>query len=304
MTIRLIGKFIICSVAAVIMVGCATTTPKDHAERNGHINLAYLLGEEPLSAEDQAELVGKYIQVATTALERKEYTKARRAASRALSFQPGRYDAELILAEVELGQGFNESAVERFKALNDVSPAAVTLQGLGLAMINQGNYQTGRKHLQQAVELDPTLWRALNGVGVSYAVEKNWDESDKAYQRALDVNAASPQIYNNLGLSYLQRGKYELALKALSQALAQPYGVAVADENYRLAQALNGEMDMAMQGLDDVNRAILLNNLGQTAMGDKEYRKAISFFKSALKAHPNYFVEAEQNLDVAMRKFN
>ena len=292
----------ICS--TLFLTGCATTTQKDHAERNKNISLSSLLGEKPLTEAQKIVLVDKYNEAAMVALEEKKFNQARRNAAQILKLQPDNYNAEFILAEVELGNGNPDSARKMFETLNEKMPSAKNLQGIGLALINSGQIKSGRDNLKKAVEMDPNMWRSLNGLGVSYALEKKWNDAEQAYQKALSVNAASPQIYNNLGLSYLHRGQYSAALKTLSQALAQPNGVKVADENYRWAQALNGQMDLAMKGLDDANRAILLNNLGQSALDKQEYRKAISYFKSAVKTHPNYFLEADQNLQIAIQQFN
>jgi len=189
-----------------------------------------------------------------------------------------------------------------FEAINEVAVSTETKQGIGLSLINTGDIELGRSALNEALQLDPGLWRAYNGLGVSYAIEKDWVAAENAYLQAMALSPKSPEIYNNLGFSYLQQGDFAKALTTLSQAMAIPNSRSISDANYRWAQALNGKISEAMIGLDDVGRAQLYNNLGESALSQQEFSKAITYFKTALNTHPSYFREAELNLQSAVLK--
>lgn len=301
MTPQTLRKLLVLGLGAGMLVGCASTTTKAHHERNKDKSLSALLGQEEPTEEKKAEIRANLIASAKTALQAEKYDLADKTARKVLASDPQSFEARFIIAEVMLSQD-SKAALEQFTALHSLQPTPDTLQGMGLAQVGSGQLLKGRETLEQVVAISPEYWRAHNGIGVSYAIKEDWEKAESAYLKAASLNAANPDVYSNLGQIYIQQKRYKDALEVFNGAADNTVGNNKFNLTYRWALALNGQMDSAMHGLNEEQSATLMNNLGESALLENDLPRAITYFKSALKAHPSYFRDADQNLQFALRQ--
>lgn len=296
-----IKKLLVLGLTATMLIGCASTTSKAHHERNKDKSLSALLGQvEPTEAQ-KAESRAKMVELAKTALQAEKYDLADKTARKVLASDPQNFDARFIIAEVTLTQNA-KAALEQFTGLHAMQPTPETLQGMGLAQVGSGYLAKGRETLEQVIAMSPELWRAHNGIGVSHAIKEQWSAAEKSYYQAISLNPENPDVYSNLGQIYIKQKRYKDALRIFTEASAITNGNNKFNQTYRWALALNGHMDSAMHGLNEEQSATLMNSLGESALLENDLPRAITYFKSALKAHPSYFPDADQNLQFALRQ--
>lgn len=294
-------NILILTLGSLVLSGCATTTVEAHEARNKDKTLASLLGYDDLSDDEKYQMESRFVAIAKNALKSENYAQAAKSAYKAVQMNPDNVDALYVLAEVELNQN-PDKALERYQQLNKINPIPESLQGIGLAQISMGNFKAGRARLQEAILLSTDLWRSHNGIGVSYAIEQDWGKAEQSYLKAIEIDPSQPDVYSNLGKVYLHQGKSTEALDLFEGSIKTVKSNSKYNETYRWALALNGQYDRAMHGLNEVHSAVLLNRLGQSALNQKDYEAAINFFKTAIKTHPSFYPDADQNLQFALRQ--
>jgi len=73
----------------------------------------------------------------------------------------------------------------------ELAPDAATAHDLrGWAAIQSGNYQVARQHLEEALDIDPTLAEAYYHLGVLHRAQGRMVEARAAFERATDLDAS------------------------------------------------------------------------------------------------------------------
>lgn len=296
-----LNKLVLLGFSASLMVGCASTTPEAHYERNKDKSLAQLMGQEELSEAEKAEQKAQWLTTAQIALDAEQYEQAGKTVKKVLAVDPVNFEARYILAEIKLSED-PATALEYYSILHETRPSPETLQGIGLAQIGSGRLEQGRKTLKQALALSPDLWRAHNAIGVTHAMKNEWAEAELSYLTASELNPENPDVYSNLAQIYIRQKRYQTALEVFTESSSKTTGNDRFNLTYRWALALNDQHDRALYGLNEEQSATLMNHLGESALLENDYPRAVSYFKSALKVHPSYFPDADQNLQFALRQ--
>ena len=235
--------------------------------------------------------------LAQRALAEQRYGDANKLRERVLIADPQNLEARLLGAELSLATGAPKQAAEIFESLI-ASPevAAPALQGHGISLMLLGARNRGVESLRQAVELDPTLWRAWNALGYYYDYERDWAAAAESYSRALEGNPNSAFIFNNRGFSMLMQKRLDEAIEDLNLALKIEPDFEVAQENLRLALAWSGRYIHAMSGTADRDMARVLNNIGFIAVLRGDYKNAEAYLLRAMEVDPSYNDVASRNL--------
>jgi Flp pilus assembly protein TadD len=206
--------------------------------------------------------------------------------------------ARFALAEANLGAGNTGNAYMFYQSLlDDGTYRARALQGIGLAELALGRDEIAGDMLKQAVEADPTLWRAWNALGRYYDNLSDWPAAEAAYMQALSLEPEDPAILNNLGISYSRQGRYAEAEGMYRQALAIDPSAKATESNLRLAIAWQGRYAEALNGVPQDEAPDALNNVGYIAMMNGDYATAERLFLNALEVSPTFQPEAQSNLD-------
>ncbi|PKO19807.1 hypothetical protein CVU37_02110 [candidate division BRC1 bacterium HGW-BRC1-1] len=132
---------------------------------------------------------------------------------------------------------------------------------LGSIAMEQKKFDTARKHLEKAIELNPTNDSALNALGYMLADQgKELDEAKKLIEQALLLNPGAPHILDSMGWVYFKMGDNDLALEYVQRAAA-----------------LIGEDPEVYEHLGDIYRA-----RGETATALDYWRKSIALDKERI----------------------
>ena len=197
------------------------------------------------------------------------------------------------------GQGRLNDALDRFESLGDVADPALqakALQGQGIVLLRQGEREKARNRLEKAIEKDAGLWRSWNALGRLDDAEKDHAAARKAYRRAIALNPKAAFLHNNLGFSLLASGEPAYAETSLNRALELDPDLAVALTNLRLALAFQGRYGPALAGVQEDQRATVMNNVGYAALLRGDHGQARTLFLDAMAANPGFFGEAKRNL--------
>ena len=272
--------------AALLLSGCATTTPEPAAEPAAN-----------------PEAVQAALVQADSALSKGDLATARKHYQQILAVAPGTAAAQLGLAEIELVAGDPHQALDHFSAVATTDPTLRpgALQGQGITLMKLRHPDAALPVLKEAVTLDPGLWRAWNALGSLEDDQRDWAAADEAYLKALAIKPDAAIVLNNIGISKLMQRDYVAAEKNFAKALALDPHLDEAAANLRLAQAWQGRYDDAIQGASAATLPQRLNDVGYVAMLRGDLATAESLFMRAIAASPTYHTVAYKNLEEVER---
>jgi len=206
---------------------------------------------------------------------------------------------DLLVGELSLARSNYSDALASFTSI-EANPAvrAEALQGEGIALSNLGRSNEARAALENAVAVDPSLWRAWNALGTEYDKQRDWARAEAAYDHALADSDSTAIALNNRGFSLLLQKRLDEASADFVAALQKKPDLASARTNLRLAIAMKGDYDHAIAGGSQDGQAALLNNAGVAAMVHGDYAQAEKLFGQAIKAKGEYYARAQANLGI------
>jgi len=112
------------------------------------------------------------------------YSEAVSELSTAVSLDPKLTEAHNLLGVAFDKKGFGERAKESFERAVKLEEDAETLNNLGFALYQSGNYRAAVDRLKRAAKLAPGDERILNNLGLAYCRLGKIDEAYKAFTRA------------------------------------------------------------------------------------------------------------------------
>jgi len=145
---------------------------------------------------------------------------------------------------------------------------------------------------KRILEIDPNHEEALNYMAQYYYTKRKYEEAKNIYENLLSKKPDSKDLYVNLGLIYYQLKNYKKAEELLLKALSyDPYDDKVLALLKKVYEAWGIKKSLPQIKLNDN----VLVQRGLDYYNNKNYQKAIEFFKKALEANPNSF-EAMNNI--------
>ncbi|HUO91429.1 MAG TPA: tetratricopeptide repeat protein [Rhizomicrobium sp.] len=234
-----------------------------------------------------------------SAIDDQRYVDAAATLDEALLVDGGNPKLVFLSGELALARGRNGAALGAFKSV-DTDPAlrARALEGEGIALSLLGKSDAAITALVSAVSLDPKAWRAWNALGAQYDRLHDWPKAEAAYEHALAASDSAAIVLNNRGYSRLCQNRLDDAVKDFVAALQKKPDLATARNNLRLAIAMKGEYDRAMEGTTAADRAAVLNNIGFAAMMRGDYGEAKKMFDQAIGNGGKYNALAAANLEM------
>jgi Tfp pilus assembly protein PilF len=112
------------------------------------------------------------------------YNEAISELSTAVSLDSKLTEAHNLLGVAYDKKGFGDRAKDSFERAVKLQEDAETLNNLGFALYQSGNYRAAVDRLKRAAKLAPTDERILNNLGLSYCRLGKIDEAYKAFARA------------------------------------------------------------------------------------------------------------------------
>lgn len=126
----------------------------------------------------------EHLEVGREYLMNGSYSEAVTELSTAVSLDPKLTEAHNLLGVAYDKKGFGERAKESFERAVKLEEDAETLNNLGFALYQRGNYRAAVDRLKRAAKLAPTDERILNNLGLAYCRLGKIDEAYKAFARA------------------------------------------------------------------------------------------------------------------------
>ena len=112
------------------------------------------------------------------------YSEAVTELSTAVSLDPKLTEAHNLLGIAFDKKGFSDRAKDSFERAVKLEEDAETLNNLGFALYQRGNYRAAVDRLKRAAKLAPADERILNNLGLAYCRLGKIDEAYKAFARA------------------------------------------------------------------------------------------------------------------------
>jgi Flp pilus assembly protein TadD len=250
---------------------------------------------EPAQASSQAT---DTLAVADATREDGRFAEAMQLYQEVLVRDPKSVAANYGVAESLLALGKPGDARPMFEALvQDAKFHSVALQGEGLALLALNQREQAAKTLHEAVEADPSQWRAWNGLGLLADFKRESHEAEDAYGHALALNPDSAALHNNLGYSRLVAGKGDEAMGEFRKAYGLDPKNQTIQNNIRLALAAKGNYADAIRGVSHEAEASVLNNVGFVAMQRGDFTVAEGYLARAMENSPSFNFVASRNLD-------
>lgn len=275
------GRLALVFALALGAAGCATT---DVAEQ--------------VKSAPPSTVSPETLATAERAIDQGRYDDARLVLERVLLAEPDNARAQLAIAEIQLAHNSQEAAVRGFEALTGRAEVAGRAhQGIGIARLLQGRDGEAIKALEQAVALDPNLWRAWNALGSYHDRNRAWAAAGQSYDRALAVKPDSAILYNNRGFSNLLQHRFETAISDFTTALRFDPNLTPARKNLRLALAWTGQYQQALFGVPQAEIGGAFNNIGFVALLRGDFDAAESYLLRSMEADPSFNRIANKNLE-------
>ena len=202
----------------------------------------------------------------------------------------------LMAGELGLARGRYEAAIQAFRLARSTAVASQAREGEALALTQLGRGREALPLLRQVVNENPKAWRAWNALGVESDKAQAWSDAEQAYAHALAAAPDPAVTLNNRGYSRLLQGRLDAAVADFVAALGARPDLTEARANLRLALALRGDYDRAVDGADDQDRAALLNNAGLAAGARGDFAQAETLLKKAMEVNGQFYPRAAENL--------
>lgn len=178
------------------------------------------------------------------------------------------------------------------------------LEGIGLLLLRERQYDSARTELEAALKADPKRWRSLNGLGMLDDLAGDHAAAAGRFRKALAIPGAdtagheSAQLWNNLGYSLYMSGDLQGALQNFYTAIDKDPAFKRAWENIGLVYTRMGDYDRALDAYQRVmDKPEAYNNVGYVCMINDRYDLAEHYFRQAIDLSPTYYVKAHDNLE-------
>lgn len=158
-------------------------TEKD-AERFESVAVTRIDDARTFKPATSASSAREHLEVGREYLMNGSYAEAITELSTAVSLDPKLTEAHNLLGVAYDKKGFGERAKDSFERAVKLEEDAETLNNLGFALYQRGNYRAAVDRLKRAAKLAPTDERILNNLGLAYCRMGKIDEAYKAFARA------------------------------------------------------------------------------------------------------------------------
>lgn len=158
-------------------------TEKD-AERFESVGVTRVEDARTLKRVSTASSAREHLESGREFLVNGAYNEAISALSTAVSLDPKLTEAHNLLGVAFDKKGFGDRAKESFERAVRLEEDAETLNNLGFALYQSGNYRAAVDRLKRAAKLAPADERILNNLGLAYCRLGKIDEAYKAFARA------------------------------------------------------------------------------------------------------------------------
>jgi Flp pilus assembly protein TadD len=215
---------------------------------------------------------------------------------RTLSEQPDRIDLKRGLASSLVRAG---RAAEALPLWTDIvaDPRSTSEDRMKYAdaLIRTGDWDAAEAQLDM---IPPTLesferYRLEAMVADS---NREWDNAESFYETAVGLTTRPAGVLNNWGFSRLTRGDHDGAQELFLEAISYDPNLFTAKNNLVLARAAEGNYQMPLVRMTQVERAQLLHTAALAAIRQGEISTGRNLLSEAIDTHPQHFDAAVRAL--------
>jgi Flp pilus assembly protein TadD/peroxiredoxin len=224
----------------------------------------------------------------------------------ALRDDPSDSEAFYCLGSVYLQQEKNAEArasFERAVQLHAKYPGTMrrAWNNLGILAVREGRTDVAVRNFQQALQIDPDYFLALENLGNAYYHQKRWKDAQDALVRALQLNPEDPKTNYRLGMVFAQLDDTQRAYDYLQKALALRPAYPEALNNLGVLYLRTHRLEEAERSFKESIRVAptfeqSYLNLARVYAIDGDTQKARMVLFELLKRHPGH-VQAEKELE-------
>ncbi|WP_108861715.1 lipopolysaccharide assembly protein LapB [Ruegeria sp. Alg231-54] len=209
---------------------------------------------------------------------------------------PGRIDLQRGLAiSLTRAKRTTEAASAWKKVATMKGASNVDRVEYAAASVRAGDWSTAKSTLDSVPPTYETFQRYRLEAVVADS-SKDWKRADHFYETAVGLTTRPGSVMNNWGYSKLSRGDYADAERLFSEAIRQDKSLFTAKNNLVLARAAQGNYNMPVVPLTQIERAMLLNTMGISAIKQGDITTAKNLFREAIATHPQHYEEAVRSL--------
>lgn len=199
-------------------------------------------------------------------------------------------------------QKYSEAQITASKALKLDARSAEVLTLLGQSEFALGNLAAAKRHLTEALNIDPTLTETHLALGATFLRQGQFNEAQGQFETVLRSRPDDISSLYGLGFSLLAQDKPSQALKPLTQAYHMNPSDSEVLTGVMQAYLKLGQTDQAESILNQLNRRFVNDyapqmQLAEILVNEGAYNLAIVQFQQLLTQKPDSY---ELNYDLAL----
>jgi Flp pilus assembly protein TadD len=278
MTLRL-RTFPVVAIAMIGLAACDTTRTPD-------VNRAL----DPINVIDESNLSDIMLTAAAP-------NEAVAYFQRAVREQPDRVDFRRGLATSLVRAGRADEAVPLWREIvngnETVEQDRIDFAG---ALIRAGDWEEAERQLDLVPPTLETYERYRLEAMVADS-NQEWDRADHFYEIAVGLTTRPANVLNNWGFSRLSRGDFDGAEELFLEAIRYDPALFTAKNNLVMARAAQGNYQMPLVRMSEIERAQLLHTAGLAAIRQGKTDVGRGLLAEAIETHPQHFEAAVRALD-------
>lgn len=211
--------------------------------------------------------------------------------------QPDRIDFRRGLASSLVRAGRADEAVPLWREIVD-GPDAIEQDRIDFAgaLIRAGDWQEAERQLDLVPPTLETYERYRLEAMVADS-NQEWDRADHFYEIAVGLTTRPANVLNNWGFSRLSRGDFDGAEALFLESIRYDPDLFTAKNNLVMARAAQGNYQMPLVRMTEIERAQLLHTAALAAIRQGQTDVGRGLLAEAIETHPQHFEAAVRALD-------
>lgn len=233
-----------------------------------------------------------------------QHPKAAQFYGQLVEKNPDSEEYRFAYAESLRKSGNYASAAKVYSELESSEEYAIpALEGAGLALMAEGEFDEAGDKLADVMEKDTTRWRTINAIGILFTIKQMYPEARQYFAEALVQSPKSVAVHNNMGLMEALDKQYDESIRLLKEASKiagknKEKAQMQTDLNLALVYAIKGDLDRAEAVASrHLSETQLLNNMGYYAHLADDDQLAKSYLNMALTSSDSHYEKAWENLE-------
>lgn len=218
----------------------------------------------------------------------KKYKNAIKAFEKSNQINPQYLKGMSALASVYSNSGKSKQAIQQYQILLKQYPNySKGWYNLGLLLRNKRQYEEAIKAYQRVIALDPNHIKARINIGALYARDDNVNMAIKSFEEAADIDINNAEIRYNLALQYEKKKQYSKAINQFSKTIQVDKKYLKAYD--KLINLYSNQKDSVNSTIILYRKLLLkpsgdtLYKIGKILHQQKQYKLAINAYRTADK---------------------